>query len=180
MTSWRLAQTSRKTPSGLETWAGAIWRYLSSSFSASGPGAGPDGKREAGDILNTVSNQVYSGKTGIRVIPSAYQRRFIEWASGHWWCSCKHLYARRPAGGTRSRGQQRLCRGWQRRIWEKHQLRGDSGEGQPTTALIPMKSTQLKKNRRWNSTVAAQHHGQNGPSTPADHLCAEDRLRGEQ
>ena len=35
---------------------------------------------KAGDILNTVSNQVYSGKTGIRVIPCAYQRRFIEWA----------------------------------------------------------------------------------------------------
>ena len=35
---------------------------------------------KAGDILNTVSNTVYSGKTGIRVIPSAYQRRFIEWA----------------------------------------------------------------------------------------------------
>ena len=26
---------------------------------------------KAGDILNTVSNTVYSGKTGIRVIPSA-------------------------------------------------------------------------------------------------------------
>ena len=37
---------------------------------------------KAGDILNTVSNQVYSGKTGIRVIPCAYQRRFIEWEIG--------------------------------------------------------------------------------------------------
>ena len=35
---------------------------------------------KAGDILNTVSNQVYSGKTGIRVIPCHYQRRFVEWA----------------------------------------------------------------------------------------------------
>jgi hypothetical protein len=26
---------------------------------------------KAGDILNTVSNQVYAGKTGIRVIPCA-------------------------------------------------------------------------------------------------------------
>ena len=35
---------------------------------------------KAGDILNTVSNQVYAGKTGIRVIPCAYQRRYLEWA----------------------------------------------------------------------------------------------------
>ena len=33
-----------------------------------------------GDLYNTVSGQVYSGKDGIRVIPCAYQRRFIQWA----------------------------------------------------------------------------------------------------
>ena len=31
-----------------------------------------------GDIYNTVSGDVYVGKEGIRVIPCAYQRRFIE------------------------------------------------------------------------------------------------------
>ena len=33
-----------------------------------------------GDIYNTVTGQVYKGKDGIRVIPCAYQRRFIRWA----------------------------------------------------------------------------------------------------
>ena len=35
---------------------------------------------KAGDILNTVSNQVYSGKDRYSCHTSAYQRRFIEWA----------------------------------------------------------------------------------------------------
>jgi hypothetical protein len=33
-----------------------------------------------GDIYNTVTGQIYKGKDGIRVIPCAYQRRFIRWA----------------------------------------------------------------------------------------------------
>jgi len=33
-----------------------------------------------GDIYNTVSGQVYKGKEGIKIIPVAYQRRFIQWA----------------------------------------------------------------------------------------------------
>ena len=33
-----------------------------------------------GDLYNTVSGQVYKGKAGVRVIPCAYQRRFIQWA----------------------------------------------------------------------------------------------------
>ena len=31
-----------------------------------------------GDIYNTVTGALYKGKTGIRVIPCAYQRRFIQ------------------------------------------------------------------------------------------------------
>jgi hypothetical protein len=33
-----------------------------------------------GDIYNTVSGTIYKGKDGVRVIPCAYQRRFIQWA----------------------------------------------------------------------------------------------------
>ena len=35
---------------------------------------------KAGDIYNTVTNEVYSGKEGVRVIPCAFQKRFIQWA----------------------------------------------------------------------------------------------------
>ena len=33
-----------------------------------------------GDLFNTVTNQIYKGKEGVRVIPCAYMRRFIVWA----------------------------------------------------------------------------------------------------
>ena len=33
-----------------------------------------------GDIVNTVTGEVYKGKDGIRVIPCAYQRKFIQWS----------------------------------------------------------------------------------------------------
>ena len=33
-----------------------------------------------GDIYNTVTGAIIKGKTGVRVIPCAYQRRFIQWA----------------------------------------------------------------------------------------------------
>src|SRR6056300_1225366 len=32
-----------------------------------------------GDIYNTVTGEIVKGKTGIRVVPCAYQRRFIQW-----------------------------------------------------------------------------------------------------
>ena len=32
-----------------------------------------------GDIVNTVTGEVYKGKDGIKVIPCAYQRKFIRW-----------------------------------------------------------------------------------------------------
>mgnify|MGYP003659498640 CR=1 FL=1 len=70
-----------------------------------------------GDLYNTVSGQVYKGKEGIRVVPCAYQKRFIQWA---------------PRG---------------------------SGNGAPSA----IKSTQLKKSRKWNSmAAAAQEKGANG------------------
>ena len=33
-----------------------------------------------GDIYNTVTGAVLKGKDGVRVVPCAYQRRFIRWA----------------------------------------------------------------------------------------------------
>ena len=33
-----------------------------------------------GDIINTVTNNIYNGEEGVKVIPCAYQRRFIHWS----------------------------------------------------------------------------------------------------
>ena len=34
---------------------------------------------KAGDIYNTVTGEWYKGGEGIKVVPCAYQRRFLEW-----------------------------------------------------------------------------------------------------
>jgi len=33
-----------------------------------------------GDIVNTVTGEVFKGKDGIKVIPCAYQRKYIQWS----------------------------------------------------------------------------------------------------
>ena len=35
---------------------------------------------KAGMIFNTVSNELYDGSVGIKVLPCAYQRQYVEWA----------------------------------------------------------------------------------------------------
>ena len=35
---------------------------------------------KAGMIYNTVTNELYDGSKGIRVLPCAYQRQYVEWA----------------------------------------------------------------------------------------------------
>lgn len=127
-----------------------------------------------GDLYNTVSGQVYKGKEGVSIIPCAYQRRFIQWA---------------PRGtGTgapiaifdaeidcpkvqRSKDDNKdyVVGGDGSYIEETHQhfviIVGKDGSAE--TALIAMKSTALKKSRKWNSMIAsATVHGKNGPFTP--------------
>ena len=35
---------------------------------------------KAGMVYNTVTNELYDGSKGIRVLPCAYQRQYVEWA----------------------------------------------------------------------------------------------------
>ena len=127
-----------------------------------------------GDLYNTVSGQIYKGKEGVSIVPCAYQRRFIQWA---------------PRGtGTgapiaifdaeidcpkvqRSKDDNKdyVVGGDGSYIEETHQhfviIVGKDGSAE--TALIAMKSTALKKSRKWNSMIAsATVHGKNGPFTP--------------
>lgn len=127
-----------------------------------------------GDIYNTVSGKVYSGKEGITVIPCAYQRRFIQWAPrGQGSGAPQAIYA--PTDDIpktqrdSSDNREYVVGGNGEYIEETHQhfvvILNDDGSAE--TALIAMKSTQLKKSRKWNSMVAsATMVGKNGPFTP--------------
>ena len=128
---------------------------------------------KAGDILNTVTNETFKGKDGILVIPCAYQRRFLEWAPrGVGTGAPVNIFTpdqQRPAT-ERSSDDNRdyVVGGNGTYIEETHQhfvlvLDGEIA----TSALIAMKSTQLKKSRKWNSMIAQRTlMGKNGPFNP--------------
>jgi hypothetical protein len=127
-----------------------------------------------GDIYNTVTGQIFKGKEGIRVIPCAYQRRFIQWAprgtgTGAPIAVYEPNEARPETQRSKEDNRDYVVGGTGDYIDETHQhfvlvLHED---GSAETALIAMKSTQLKKSRKWNSMMASrQMNGKNGPFTP--------------
>ena len=132
---------------------------------------------KAGDILNTVTGKVYKGKDGIRVIPCAYQKRFIEWAPrGSGSGAPLNIYntsAECPKTERSSEDNKEYVVGGNGSYIEAtaqhYVIVLDEAEG-PSTALIAMKSTQLKKSRKWNSMVMSRSFvGKNGPYTPASY-----------
>lgn len=127
-----------------------------------------------GDLYNTVSGQVYKGKDGIRVIPCAYQRRYIQWAprgSGSGAPTAIYETQQDCPKVQRSKDDNKdyVVGGDGEYIEETHQhfvlIIGDDGSVE--TALIAMKSTALKKSRKWNSMMmSVKLQGANGLYTP--------------
>ena len=127
-----------------------------------------------GDFYNTVSGQVYSGKDGVRVIPCAYQRRFIQWAprgsgSGAPLAIFETQQECPPVKRSEDDNKDYVVNGDGSYIEETHQhfVVIINEDGSAETALIAMKSTALKKSRKWNSMMMSrQIQGKNGPFTP--------------
>jgi hypothetical protein len=128
-----------------------------------------------GDIVNTVTGKIYKGKNGVRVIPCSYQRRFIQWAPrGQGSGAPLAIYGPNDARPKTERSpednKEYVVGGEGDYIEETHQhyvilLNAD---GLAETALIAMKSTQLKKSRKWNSMIASiTLKGKDGPFQPA-------------
>jgi len=116
-----------------------------------------------GDLYNTVTGQVYSGKSGIKVIPAHYERRFLEWLPRGTGSSAPiNIYSPADTLPETKRDENDnkdyLLDGNGAYLEETHQhyvvvLEDD---GSANTALISMKSTQLKKSRKWNSMIASR------------------------
>lgn len=127
-----------------------------------------------GDLYNTVSGQIYKGKEGVLLIPCAYQRRFIQWAprgSGTGAPIAIFDTQQECPKTERSKDDNKdyVVGGDGSYIEETHQhfVMIVGGDGSAETALIAMKSTMLKKSRKWNSMIAsATVQGRNGPFTP--------------
>jgi hypothetical protein len=127
-----------------------------------------------GDIYNTVTGQIYKGKDGIKVIPCAYQRRFIEWQPrGKGNGAPLNIYAPGDPIPATERSpddnKEYVVGGEGQYIEETHQhfVMLINEEGGAETALIAMKSTQLKKSRKFNSMIASTTlQGKNGSFVP--------------
>ena len=126
-----------------------------------------------GMVYNTVTGQLYDGKKGITVIPCAYVRQYIEWAPrGSGTGAPVTIY---PATSDilsrthREPGDNKdyLDNGNYIENTANHYVMVVSDDEIPEPALVTMKSTQLKKSRKWNSMMqSARLMGQNGPYTP--------------
>ena len=105
-----------------------------------------------GDIYNTVTGQVYKGKDGIRVVSCAFQKRFIQWAPrGQGSGAPLNIFSPGEAMPKTERSSEDnkdyVVGGDGDYIEETHQhfVLVVNDDGTAETALIAMKSTQLKK-----------------------------------
>lgn len=126
-----------------------------------------------GMIYNSVSGELYDGKKGIEVVPCSYVRQYIEWAPrGQGSGAPVNIY---PATSDilsrthREPGDSKdyLDNGNYIENTANHYVMLMGKDGAPTPALIVMKSTQLKKSRKWNSMMmSVKLVGKNGAYTP--------------
>jgi len=126
-------------------------------LTATSPEVGEVDGAMPGMVYNTVTGQLYDGKKGFLVIPCAYVRQYIEWAprgSGSGapiqiYPATSDILSRthREPGDSRDY----LDNGNYIENTANHYVMVLDENGAPSPALIVMKSTQLKKSRKWNS-----------------------------
>ena len=126
---------------------------------------------EPGMIYNSVSGDLYDGVKGIDVIPCFYKLEYIEWKDrGEGVGATVAIYDSSSDIMSKTKPdanyKDRLPNGNYIEKTASHFviIQGDS----PSTALISMKSTQLKISRKWNSMMSGiKMNGKNGMFTPA-------------
>jgi hypothetical protein len=128
---------------------------------------------KAGMIFNTVTGEVFDGTQGIKVIPCHYERKYIEWAprgQGSGAPIAVHPATSDIMSKTfKKPGDSKDYLDSGNYIENSAQfyvmMVDDSGNTNP--ALVVMKSTQLKKARKWNSMMMTlKMQGSKGPFTP--------------
>ena len=126
---------------------------------------------EPGMIYNSVSGELYDGVKGIDVIPCFYKLEYIEWKDrGEGLGAPVAIYDSSSDIMSKTKPdanyKDRLPNGNYIEKTASHFviIMGDN----PSTALISMKSTQLKISRKWNSMMSGiKMKGANGMFTPA-------------
>jgi|TARA_R100001460_G_scaffold14288_4_gene32059 hypothetical protein len=127
---------------------------------------------EAGMIFNTVTSELYDGEKGINLLPCYYKREFVEWTDrGEGTAAPVAIHpVSSPIIGTAKRDatfKDRLPSGNYLENTASYFVTIIKDDGSGETALITMKSTQLKTSRTWNSMMnSIKIKGSNGHFTP--------------
>ena len=127
-------------------------------------------KAKPGMILNTVTNELYDGTEGIQVIPCFYKREYVEWKERgeslgapvaiHSTDSDVVASAKRD-----NMNKDRLPNGNYLENTASHFVLVTGAN--TSTALITMKSTQLKTSKKWNTMMfGIKLKGKDGLFTP--------------
>jgi len=126
-----------------------------------------------GMFLNSVTGELYDGKKGISVIPCAYLRQYIEWTPrGQGTGAPVQVYPATSDVLSRTHkepGEYKdyLDNGNYVENTANYYIMIVDESGVPNPALVTMKSTQLKKSRKWNSMMqSVKMNGKNGMFTP--------------
>ena len=126
---------------------------------------------EAGMIYNSVTNQLYDGEKGINVIPCYYKREYVEWqdrGEGAGAPVAVHSASSSIISETTrdSINKDRLKNGNYLENTASYFVVVTKDDG-AETALITMKSTQLKVSKTWNSMMnGLKIQGSKGLFTP--------------
>jgi hypothetical protein len=114
---------------------------------------------KAGDIYNTVTKEVVKGGDGVRVINCAYNLQYIEWEPrGTGTGAPHHIYGAGDQIPETQRGEDNkdyVVDGNGRYLERtaQHYILVIDEDGITQQALLPMKSTQFKKSKQWNSAM---------------------------
>ena len=114
---------------------------------------------KAGDIYNTVTKDVVKGKEGVTVVNCAYTLQYIEWEPRGTGTGAPHrIYGAGEEIPATERGEDNkdYVVGGNGRYLERtaqHYVLIVDDEGITQQALLPMKSTQFKKSKQWNSAM---------------------------
>jgi len=127
---------------------------------------------KAGMIFNTATDKLYDGSKGIKVLPCAYVRQYVEWQDrGQGSGAPVNVYGSDSDILTKTtrdnNNKDRLENGNYIETCANHFVIVVEDDGQFSPAVITMKSTQLKKSRKWNSIMnGLTLQGKNGSYSP--------------
>ena len=125
---------------------------------------------QPGMILNTVTSEIFDGEKGIDVLPVHYKRQLVEWQD--------RGESKGAPVAIHEASSDIMSKTTRDKSYKDRLLNGNYIENtanhfvvllgkNPTTALISMKSTQLKISRKWNSMMMGlKLQGKNGLYTP--------------